>query len=88
MSRAILTVQIAGDGSKNKKGVPRYEKFLRIETTDTTADGLRKAITQMMRKPSDYDLSGKHYKSHANDRPKKAPPVIREDDERVKELQA
>lgn len=77
---AVLTLQIPGEG-RNGRRHGRYEKFLRIELEDARAATVRKAVTELLRKPSDYDLSGKTYRDHANSHRKKAPPVVRGDED-------
>jgi hypothetical protein len=81
VSGAVISIQIPGEG-KNA----RMEKFLRAEVEDAGVEAMRKAVTQMMRKPGDYDLGGKKYRTSPAQRPKKAAPIKRSDDEVVKEL--
>ena len=77
MSKAILSIQLPRNGV-NK------DAYLRAESPSDKREDLSKLLTEMLRKPSDYDLSSHTYKQHSNSsRPKKAPPIIKGDDERV-----
>jgi hypothetical protein len=69
----VITIQIPGRDR-------RYEKFLRAEV-EGGVEELRKAVTRMMRKPSDFDLSTHRYTANTNaPRGKRPPPVIRDDE--------
>jgi hypothetical protein len=74
MSTMIVSVQVAGEGKRS-----RVEKYLRCEVTGGVED-VRKAVTQMFRKPSDYDLGNKRYSDNTHKRRTKVVPVMKFDD--------
>lgn len=75
MSHHIISVQ-SGEGRKANR-----DQYLRCEV-EGGVEEVRKAITQMFRKPSDFDLGKKRYGNTHRTRRSTAP-VIRLDDERV-----
>jgi hypothetical protein len=77
---AIISIQLPRNGD-NK------DAFLRAVSDSAAVEDLRKLVTQMCRKPADFDLSGKRYAQSPAHRIKRAAPVIREDDD-VAELVA
>jgi hypothetical protein len=70
MSGAIINITLPGEPRKNN------DRWLRAVTEDARADTIRKAVTQMMNKPTDYLIGSK--------RPKptwKAQPVVKGDED-------
>lgn len=50
---AIVSIQLPGDQRKNS------EKYLRAVTEDTRVETIRKAVTAMMKKPSDFEIGNR-----------------------------
>jgi hypothetical protein len=81
---AIVSIQTPRNG-QNK------DRYLRAVVEEETPDAIRRTVTQMMRKPSEYDLSRHRYTDRfGTKRGKRPAPVRRVDDESAepRELQA
>ncbi len=82
-----MTVIVSIQATRNGHN---HDRYLRAVVEEETPDAIRKAVTLMMRKPADFDLSGKKYGMHRGRKPAKTAKVIRPDDESAEpqELQA
>jgi hypothetical protein len=74
MGGAIVNITLPGDPHKNNA------TWLRAVCEDAQADTIRRTVTQMMRKPSDFQIGSKR-KVSPWDRPKKRAPVVKGDED-------
>jgi hypothetical protein len=74
MSGAIVNITLPGDPHKNNA------TWLRAVCEDAQADTIRRTVTQMMRKPSDFQIGSKRKVSPWN-RPKKRQRAVRGDED-------
>jgi hypothetical protein len=77
VSAAIVNITLPGDPHKNNA------TWLRAVCEDAQADTIRRTVTQMMRKPSDFQIGSKR-KVSPWDRPKKQRAVRGDEDAKVK----
>ena len=73
---AIVSIQLPRAG-QNK------DAYLRAASDSAAVEELRKLVTQMMRKPADFEIGVTHTAVHGFRKGKRAAPVKRADDERA-----